>query len=83
MKNYWKTKGWRNKILICLWQQPGYDEKPDNGKSSLLLHHIGERARKVYNTFNFSTTADSMKIEHILEQFKACFNQIYYQFECF
>ena len=38
-------------------------------KSSLLLHCIGERARKVYSTFNFSTTADSMKLEKIMEQY--------------
>ena len=51
-----------------------YDEKPDNMKSSLLLHCIGERAREVYNMFNFSSTADSMKLEKIIEQFEAYFN---------
>ena len=49
-----------------------YDEKPDNMKSSLLLHCIGEQARKVY-MFNFSSTADSMKLEKIIEQFEAHF----------
>ena len=51
-----------------------YDEKPDTVKSSLLLHCIGERAREVYSTFNFSTTADSIKLEKIMEQFQAYFN---------
>ena len=46
----------------------------DNVKSSLLLHCIGEQAREVYNIFNFSTTADSMKLEKNLEQFEAYFN---------
>ena len=49
-----------------------YDEKPDNVKSSLLLHCIDERARKVYNTFHFSTTADSMKLEKITSNLQ-CF----------
>lgn len=40
-----------------------YDEKLDNVMSSLLLHCIGERARVLYNTFNFSTNADSTKLE--------------------
>ena len=53
-----------------------YDEKPDNVKSSLLLQCIGERARKVYDTLNFSTTADSMKLEKTIEQFEAYFNPI-------
>ena len=43
-------------------------------KSSLLLHCIGERARKVYNPFNLSKTADSMKLEKITEQFEVYFN---------
>ena len=51
-----------------------YDEEPDNLKSSLLLHCIGERAREVYNTLNFSTTADLMKLEKIMEQFEGYFN---------
>ena len=40
-----------------------YNEKLDNVMSSLLLHCIGERARVLYNTFNFSTNADSTKLE--------------------
>ena len=51
-----------------------YDEKTNNVKSSLLLNCIGERAKKVYNTFNFSTTADWMKLEKIIDQFQAYFN---------
>ena len=43
-------------------------------KSSLLLHCIGERARKVYNTFNLSNTGDSMKLQNIREQFEVYFN---------
>ena len=50
------------------------EEKPNNVKSSLLLPCVGERARKVYNPFNFSTTGDSIKLEKIIEQFEAYFN---------
>ena len=52
----WKL--WKQQFYLFMTATE-YDKKPDNVKSSLLLHCIGERAREVYNTFNFSTTADS------------------------
>ena len=66
-------KSWKQDFIIFITAAE-YDEKPDNVKSSLLLHRIGERAQEVYNTFNFSTTADSMKLEKIMKQFEAYFN---------
>ena len=71
MEIYCKTGNYGNKILFMTATE--YDKKPDNARSSLLLHCIGEQG-EVYNMFNFSTTADSMKLEKIMEQFEAYFN---------
>ena len=70
MEIYCKTGNHGNKILFMTATE--YDKKPDNARSSLLLHCIGEQG-EVYNTFTFSTTADSMKLEKIMEQFEAYF----------
>lgn len=49
-----------------------YDEKSDNAKSRLiLLYCIGEQAREIYYTLNFFTTAYSMILDKIIEQFEA------------
>ena len=58
-------KSWKQDFVLFMTATE-YDEKLDNVKSSLLLHCISERARELYNTFNFSTTADSMKLERII-----------------
>ena len=63
-------KSWKQDFNLFMTAAE-YDEKPDNVKSSSLLHCIDERAREVYNTFNFYTTADLMKLEKFLEPFKA------------
>ena len=52
---------WKQDCILTM-KATEYNEKPDNAKSSLLLHCIDNRAREVYNTFNFFTTADSMRI---------------------
>ena len=59
-------KSWKQGFILFMTAAE-YDEKPDNVKSSLLLHCIGERARGAYNTCNFSTTADSMKLDKSIE----------------
>ena len=60
--------------MILFTTATEYDEKSDYARSSLLLHGIGEQAREVYNTFNFSITSDSIKLENIIEQFEAYFS---------
>ena len=71
LQQNWKS--WRQDFILFM-AATKYDEKPDNVKSSLLLDCISERAREVCNTFKFSTTADSMKLETIIEQFGAYSN---------
>ena len=66
-------KSWKQEFILFM-APTEYDEKPDNVKGSLLLCCIGEQAKEVYNTFNISTTANSIKLETIIEQFEVYFN---------
>ena len=66
-------KSWKQDFILFMTATE-FDQKPDNVKSSFLLHCAGERTREVYSTFNFSSTADSMKLEKVMEQFEAYFN---------
>ena len=74
VKSWWKFTAKLDFVLLMIPTE--YDEKPDNVKSSLLLQCIGEQAREAYDTLNFSTTADSLKLEKTIEQFEAYFNPI-------
>ena len=71
LQQNWKS--WKQDFILFMTDKE-YDKKPDNMKSSLLLHCIGEQAWEVYNILNFATTADSMKFEKIMQQFEAYFN---------
>ena len=66
-------KSWKQDSILFMTTIE-YDKEPDNVKSNLLLHCTGERSAKVYNTLNVSTTADSMELKKIIEQFKAYLN---------
>ena len=50
-----------------------YTEKPEQVKTSLLLHYIGERAREVYNSFTFQSEAEGLNYTKVVEQFEAYF----------
>ncbi len=43
-------------------------DKPDEYKSSLLLHVIGEDARELYNSFEWADPADRVNIDAIVEK---------------
>ena len=48
----------------------GLKEKSKNVQASALLHMAGEDALEVYNTFEFATAADKMKVKPICERYK-------------
>ena len=68
----WKT--WKQNFTL-LMAATEYNGKSDEVKINLLLHCIGEKARKVYNTFVFSSTEDSVKHNKVLEYFEAYFGR--------
>ena len=48
----------------------GLKEKSEDVQASALLHMVGEDALEVYNTFEFTTAADKMKVKPICEKFQ-------------
>ena len=47
----------------------GLKEKSEDLQASALLHMVGEDALEVYNSFEFTTVADKMKVKSICEKF--------------
>ena len=47
------------------------DAKSDKIKTSMLLTCIGERGREIYETFEFPTAGDSLRLNAVLYQFDA------------
>ncbi len=45
------------------------DGKPDKVKTSILLSCIGPKGRDIYETFQFSTEGDNLKLKPVLEKF--------------
>eukprot|EP00794_Sanderia_malayensis_P014552 gene14552-16054_t len=45
------------------------DGKPDKVKTSILLSCIGPKGRDIYETFQFSTEGDKLKLKPVLEKF--------------
>jgi len=50
------------------------DTKSDKIKTSILLTCIGDRGWEIYETFEFTTAGDSLKLNPILNQFEAYCN---------
>ena len=45
------------------------DGKNDNVKTSVLLTCIGQKGKEIYETFNFDSPGDKMKLIPVLEKF--------------
>ena len=52
----------------------GIAEKENSIKSSTFLHVIGPDSLEIYNTFTWATDGDNMKLDKIMEKFKAYCN---------
>ena len=52
----------------------GIAEKENSIKSSTFLHVIGPESLEIYNTFTWATDGDNMKLDKIMEKFKAYCN---------
>ena len=50
------------------------DEKSEKIKTSILLTCIGERGRQIYETFDFNTPADKLKLGPVLHKFDSYCN---------
>ena len=48
-----------------------YTKNPNQVKSSLLLHCIGEKGQEIYNDFPFDNEEDTLVYDKIIEKFKA------------
>ena len=48
-----------------------YTRKPNQVKSSLLVHCIGEKGREIYNNFTFDNEEDTLVYDKIIEKFEA------------
>ena len=46
------------------------DQKPDKIKTSILLTCIGEQGREIYQTFEFATDTDKLKLQLVLAKFE-------------
>ena len=64
-------KKWKQDFIIYLAATES-TKKPDETKSSILLHCIGEKGREVYNTFNL-TEENSLNFEAIMTNFDKFF----------
>ena len=71
LKQTWKT--WRKAFDFYLIATES-DVKSDKVKTSILLTCIGERGREIYETFEFASEADSMKLKNVLDMFEAYCN---------
>ena len=71
MGQTWKT--WREAFDFYLVATES-DAKSDKIKTSILLTCIGERGREIYETFEFTTAGDSLKLNPVLDQFEAYCN---------
>ena len=49
----------------------GIAEKENSIESSTFLHVIGPESLEIYNTFTWATDGDNMKLDNIMEKFKA------------
>ncbi|KAK9675141.1 hypothetical protein QE152_g40608 [Popillia japonica] len=49
------------------------DKESEEHKCALLLHHIGEKGLKIYNTFMFDKMEDKMKYTKVVEKFEEYF----------
>ena len=67
----WKT--WRKAFDFYLVATES-DTKSDKIKTSILLTCIGDRRREIYETFEFTTAGDSLKLNPVLDQFEAYCN---------
>ena len=67
----WKT--WRKAFDFYLVATES-DTKSDKIKTSILLTCIGDRGREIYETFEFATAGDSLKLNPVLDQFEAYCN---------
>ena len=52
----------------------GIAEKENSIKSNTFLHVIGPESLEIYNTFTWATDGDNMKLDKIMEKFKAYCN---------
>ena len=52
----------------------GIAEKENSIKSSTFLHVIGPESLEIYNIFTWATDGDNMKLDKIMEKFKAYCN---------
>ena len=46
------------------------DQKSDKIKTSILLTCIGERRHEIYQTFDFNTDTDKLKLQPVLAKFE-------------
>ncbi len=52
----------------------GNQSKPDETKSAILLHIVGQEALEIYNTFAWESAGDNKKVDKIMEKFEAYCN---------
>ena len=48
----------------------GNQSKPDETKSAILLHIVGQEALEIYNTFAWESAGDNKKVDKIMEKFE-------------
>ena len=63
-------KRWKQDFTLFLTANE-YAKKPNEVKSSLLLHCIGEKDWEIYNNFTFNNEEDTLVYDKIIEKFEA------------
>ena len=59
-------KKWKQQFQLFLVATES-DAKSERTKSSILLTCIGSRGREIFNTFQFDSNEDRMKIDRIIQ----------------
>ena len=63
-------KFWYQKFELFM-QATGSNEKPEATQLAMFLAAIGDDALKVYNTFEYSSAAESKKLTVVVNKFKS------------